>query len=123
MFSEFEAHTHALLAKLIELGTLQAHHLNALNTVVREKKKFSVSFLQYNNQGGQIPTTDLAEIAFINTGTCPVVINSSLSIPAGGYYTVGGNEQEVDKTNYSIMFNNPGGALVAQCNVIKREYV
>lgn len=80
-------------------------------------KQYKIELLQYH-QTTQI-SSGCNSITFLNTGTIDVQINQFVLVPGAGL-EIGGNDGEIDTTQYSINF---GGATNGNIAVIKKMFV
>ena len=65
-------------------------------------KQYKIDFLQFNVD--QAVMSECNEITFYNTGTSSVIVNNTIKLFPGQVYTIKGNEIEIDKTVYNIVF-------------------
>jgi len=84
--------------------------------------EFELFFAQYSIQGQKF-TSDCNALTIKNDGQFPFTINSSLSIAPGSYFSMPGNQFEIDRTQYEVFFSAEDVSNGTQrCTVIRKLY-
>lgn len=79
-------------------------------------RQYKVDFLTIVQDGAV--RSDCGDITFINRGLGNVTINASLTLGNNQSITLSANENEIDKTIYTLSFSSPSG----RCIVLRKIF-
>jgi len=81
-------------------------------------QNYRVEIIQYTNNQNRV-FSDCNSITFVNTGTSAANV-SGYTILSGNFLSIPGNLGEIDRTQYTLKFDNTGTNLLT---IIRKSYV